>query len=135
MLGAESGYGPHRALGVLASREAVLRLTVTHSSKDALQLFAREIAPAGTSWSPGTTGAGGRPSPSPMIRQYAFLLDKTALQPAVVMGGERTLVETATHITSLIPVRPEPVEGLQGIEGFRQAQSERKQKATPSLFP
>ena len=135
VLGAESCYGPHRALGVLASREAVLRLTVTHSSKDALQLFAREIAPAGTSWSPGTTGAGGRPSPSPMIRQYAFLLDKTALQPAVVMGGERTLVETATHITSLIPVRPEPVEGLQGIEGFRQAQSERKPEGDTVTVP
>jgi hypothetical protein len=62
-----------------------------------LALFAREIAPAGTSWSPGTTGAGGRPSPSPMIRQYAFLLDKTALQSAVLMDGERTLVDIATH--------------------------------------
>ncbi len=97
ILGAESCYGPHQAAGALASREAVLRLTVTHSSKDALNLFAREIAPAGTSWSPGTTGAGGRPSPSPMIRQYAFLLDKSALQPAVVMDGERTSVDIATH--------------------------------------
>lgn len=119
ILGAESCYDPHQAAGALASREAVLRLTVTHSSKDALNLFAREIAPAGTSWSPGTTGAGGRPSPSPMIRQYAFLLDKTALQPAVVMDGERTLVDIAAHTAA---VRPEPVEGL--LE-FRQAQPER----------
>ena len=104
ILGAESCYGAHKNAQVQTSREAVLRLTVTHSSKDALALFAREIAPAGTSWSPGTTGAGGRPSPSPMIRQYAFLLYKTALQPAVVMEGERTLVEPS--------VRPEPVEGL-----------------------
>ena len=104
ILGAESCYGPHKNAGVLASREAVLRLTVIHSSKDALNLFAREIAPAGTSWSPGTTGAGGRPNPSPMIRQYAFLLDKSALQPAVVMDGERTSVKPS--------VRPEPVEGL-----------------------
>jgi Acyclic terpene utilisation family protein AtuA len=97
VLGAESCYGAHKNPHVQTSREAVLRLTVTHSSKDALNLFAREIAPAGTSWSPGTTGAGGRPSPSPMIRQYAFLLDKTALQPAVVMDGERTLADIATH--------------------------------------
>jgi hypothetical protein len=138
VLGAESCYGPHKNPQVQTSREAVLRLTVTHSSKDALNLFAREIAPAGTSWSPGTTGASGRPSPSPMIRQYAFLLDKNALQPAVVMDGERTLVEPS--------VRPEPVEGLQqaqphsvrsdaptpvrpelveGLQGFRQAQPER----------
>ncbi len=149
VLGAESGYGPHKTAGVLASREAVLRLTVTHSSKDALNLFAREIAPAGTSWSPGTTGAGGRPSPSAMIRQYAFLLDKTALQPAVVMDGKRTLVNIAMNAAteplcvrsdaSTTPVRsdastpvraevstavrPEPVEGLQR---FRQAQPERQ---------
>ena len=38
-------------------------LAVMHPHKAALELFAREIAPAGTSWSPGTTGAGGRPSP------------------------------------------------------------------------
>jgi hypothetical protein len=119
ILGSESCYGAHKNAQVQASREAVLRITVTHSSKDALAMFAREIAPAGTSWSPGTTGAGGRPSPSPMIRQYAFLLDKTALQPVVVMGGERTLVEIATHAAA---VRPEPVEGL---PEFRQAQPER----------
>ena len=97
VLGAESCYGPHKNPHVQASREAVLRLTVTHSSKDALNLFAREIAPAGTSWSPGTTGAGGRPSPSPMIRQYAFLLDKTALHPVVVVDGARQPVTIAVH--------------------------------------
>jgi Acyclic terpene utilisation family protein AtuA len=119
VLGAESCYGAHKNDSVQTSREAVLRLTVTHNSKEALNLFAREIAPAGTSWSPGTTGAGGRPSPSPMIRQYAFLLEKSALQPAVVMDGERHLVDIATHSAA---VRPEPVEGL---PEFRQAQPER----------
>ncbi len=120
ILGAESCYGPHKNPQVQTSREAVLRLTVTHSSKDALNLFAREIAPAGTSWSPGTTGAGGRPSPSPMIRQYAFLLDKTALQPAVVMDGERILIEIAAHVPT--PVRVEPVKTPGTL---RQAQGER----------
>ena len=129
ILGSESCYGVHKNAHVQTSREAVLRLTVTHSSKDALNLFAREIAPAGTSWSPGTTGAGGRPSPSPMIRQYAFLLDKTALQPAVVMDGARTVVELAVNQSS---VRPEPVEGL---EGFRQAQPERESEGDTLTVP
>ena len=119
ILGPESCYGPHKNAHVQTSREAVLRLTVTHSSKDALNLFAREIAPAGTSWSPGTTGAGGRPSPSPMIRQYAFLLDKTALQPAVVMEGERTLVDIFPS------VRVEPVETPATPTPCQQAQGER----------
>jgi hypothetical protein len=83
-LGAESCYGPHARGG---TREAVLRLTATHRDKAALELLAREVAPAGTSWAPGTTGGGGRASASPSIRQYAFLLEKTRLQPRVLIDG------------------------------------------------
>lgn len=47
-------------------------------------LFAREVAPAGTSWAPGTTGSGtGRASVAPSIRQYAFLLPKQQVSPSV----------------------------------------------------
>lgn len=87
VLGAESCYGPHAQ--ALQTREAVLRLAVTHARKEALELFAREVAPAGTSWAPGTTGAGGRPSVSPSIRQYAFLLDKTMVEARVSIDGQR----------------------------------------------
>jgi len=88
VLGAESCYGPHAQTG--GTREAVLRLTATHRDKAALELLAREVAPAGTSWAPGTTGGGGRASASPSIRQYAFLLEKSRLQPQVLIEG-RTL--------------------------------------------
>ncbi len=90
VLGAESCYGPHARAE--ATREAVLRVTVTHAKKEALDLFAREIAPAGTSWAPGTTGAGGRPSASPSIRQFAFLFDKSRLAPTVSLDGHATTV-------------------------------------------
>ncbi|HLS55175.1 MAG TPA: acyclic terpene utilization AtuA family protein, partial [Zeimonas sp.] len=92
VLGAESCYGPHASDGARATREAVLRVSATHPRKEALELFAREVAPAGTSWAPGTTGAGGRPSASPSIRQFAFLLDKSRLEPAVVIGDRRIAV-------------------------------------------
>ncbi|RYY52982.1 MAG: DUF1446 domain-containing protein, partial [Comamonadaceae bacterium] len=82
VLGSEiANFGPQARTTEV--REAVLHLAVKHSQKEALELFAREIAPAGTSWSPGTTGAAGRPSPSPAIRQFAFLVDKERLQPRV----------------------------------------------------
>jgi len=97
VLGAESCYGPHARDGALATREAVLRVSATHPMREALELFAREIAPAGTSWAPGTTGAGGRPSVSPSIRQYAFLLDKARVAPAVVIGEQRIAVPAAVH--------------------------------------
>ncbi|WP_137921782.1 acyclic terpene utilization AtuA family protein [Hydrogenophaga sp. 2FB] len=90
VLGAESCYGPHAQS--TTAREVVLRLTVTHARKEALDLFAREVAPAGTSWAPGTTGSGGRSSASPSIRQYAFLLDKERLSPTVLVDGDSTAI-------------------------------------------
>jgi hypothetical protein len=87
VLGSElPDYGPH-ARGTEV-REAVLRVAVMHPQKAALEIFAREIAPAGTSWSPGTTGADGRPKPVPSIRQFALLLDKALLPPRITIGGE-----------------------------------------------
>jgi hypothetical protein len=95
VLGCEAGnFGPHAQTA--AVREAVLHLAVMHPQKAALELFAREIAPAGTSWSPGTTGAAGRPSPSPAIKQFAFLLDKTRLAPTVAMGDQLLPVAVPT---------------------------------------
>ena len=91
VLGAESCYGPHAV--ATHTREAILRITATHARKEALDLLAREVAPAGTSWSPGTTGAGlGRASASPSIRQYAFLLPKSQLSPVVTIDGESVAV-------------------------------------------
>lgn len=87
VLGSEAGnFGPH-ARGMQA-REVVLRVAVMHPERAALELFAKEIAAAGTSWSPGTTGTDGRPSPSPCIKQFAFLLDKGRLQPTVEIDGQ-----------------------------------------------
>jgi hypothetical protein len=91
VLGVESLYGPHaQAAGV---REGVLRLTVTHPDRAALDIFAREISPAGTSWAPGTTGFSGRPQPSRLIKQFTFLLPKTNLSPTVEIDGNRIAIE------------------------------------------
>jgi len=67
----------------------VLRLAVSHPQKQALEIFAREIAPAGTSWSPGTTGSlnAGRPNVAPQIKQFAFLLPKADAVPCVTVDG------------------------------------------------
>ena len=102
VLGSElANYGPHARNAQV--REAVLQVAVMHPQKEALELFAREIAPAGTSWSPGTTGAGGRPSPSPAIRQFAFLIDKGMLKPQLRVGGE---VHGVAVPTGQAPVPP-----------------------------
>ena len=84
LLGTESAYGPHAR--PLPTREVVLRLTVTHAERRALEMFSREFAAPGTSWSPGTTGSGGRPSVSPVLRQFAWLVPKEQLTPTVTLG-------------------------------------------------
>lgn len=109
VLGSEAGnFGPHAQTAQV--REAVLHLAVMHPHKAALEIFAREIAPAGTSWSPGTTGAAGRPSPSPCIRQFAFLLDKQRLQPVVDLDGVLHAVQVpgGQLLVQDEGVRPEP---------------------------
>jgi hypothetical protein len=67
----------------------VMRLAVSHLDKSALEIFAREISPAGTSWSPGTTGSlnAGRPSVSPQIKQFAFLLPKAEAAARITIGA------------------------------------------------
>jgi hypothetical protein len=93
-------------------------LAVAHPNKQALELFAREIAPAGTSWAPGTTGAGGRPSVVPAVKQYAFLIDKARVQPRVTLlggesfdvavptGGAPLEASTAATVTDALPSGP-----------------------------
>jgi hypothetical protein len=102
-----ANYGSH----VLAAdtREAVLRVAVMHPQKAALEIFAREIAPAGTSWSPGTTGADGRSRPAPSIRQFSFLVDKQRLRPVVTIGSERQEIEVPS---GQAPAPPPPKSSI-----------------------
>jgi hypothetical protein len=86
VIGAESLYGPHSQ--ARHAREVMMRLVVNHPKKEALELFAREIAPSGTSWSPGTTSpGGGRPGVSPLIRPLSFLIPKDQLTVTVSTDG------------------------------------------------
>ena len=86
VLGAESCFGPHAQ--TQGAREVIMRVTAMHPRKEALDLLAREVAPAGTSWSPGTTGSGGgRASAAPSIKQFGFLLHKAQLTPKVVINN------------------------------------------------
>jgi hypothetical protein len=86
-LGAEASYGTKSA--ARASREVLLRLVVEHVSREALDIFAREIGSIGLSFAPGTTGIySGRPKPTPVVRLFTFFLDKSVLgSPKLQIGG------------------------------------------------
>jgi hypothetical protein len=121
VLGAETLYGPHARTG--AAREVMLRVVANHPDKNALAMFAREIAPSGTSWAPGTTSpGGGRPAVSPLVKPFAFLLDKRAVQVGLWLDGERQAVEvragseqSATAPLPQVPAWHEPDEPAQEV--------------------
>jgi hypothetical protein len=78
VLGAEASYGAQSR--ARATREVVLRLVADHRDPKALNLFAREIGSSGLSFAQGTAALiGGRPKPTPVVRLFTFLIDKTRL--------------------------------------------------------
>jgi hypothetical protein len=87
ILGAEASYGASsRARG---SREVLLRVAVAHASREALEIFARELGAIPLSCAPGITGIyTGRPKPTPVVRLYTFFLEKPLLGRPTVQIGE-----------------------------------------------
>jgi hypothetical protein len=95
-----------------SSAEVVLTMAATHVDKKALELFAREIAPAGTSFSPGTTGASGRPSVSPLIEQISLMIDRDLVIATVNMSNRQwdlpsvRILQTPDSVVSAGEVAP-----------------------------
>lgn len=117
ILGGEQQYGPHSR--VRDAREVVMKLGVKHPDRRALEMFAREISPAGTSWAPGTTGnfGGGRPDPAPVVRLFSFLVEKSVTQPEVVIDGRRIPVDVprgTAHLPAPVDLAPAPPAGPSG---------------------
>jgi hypothetical protein len=85
-LGAEASYGAHSR--ARASREVLLRLVVVHESREALEIFGRELGSIGLSCAPGTTGIyNGRPKPAPLVKLFTMFLDKSTLpRPRLTIG-------------------------------------------------
>jgi len=91
IIGAEDMYGAHARSN---SREVVLKMAIKTPSKATAELFAREFAAAGTSMSPGTTGlVGGRPTPTPVIRLFSFLIPKAEVPITLQVGAEAVPVQ------------------------------------------
>ena len=117
-LGTEHQYGANANPHLSASREVVLRMDVHHARKEALEIFAREIAPAGLAMAPGRCGLfGGRPTVSPLIRHRAFLVPKDRVRVTVDIGTNRQEIAiprgVAAQPAAAAPV-PAPSTGHHG---------------------
>jgi hypothetical protein len=70
-------------------RECVLRVAVQHDNSKGVEFFAREYVGTGLSMSTGRCGLeGGRPSVSPVVRLFSFLIDKADVPITVCVDGE-----------------------------------------------
>jgi hypothetical protein len=111
VLGAESTYGPHARTS--ATREVVLKLAAKHPAREALELLTREIAPSATAMAQGITGfAAGRPSPSPVVRLFSFLVDKAQVQASVSLDGAAVNFQE-THTAQAAPAAAQSTEAAQ----------------------
>ncbi|XP_061850012.1 uncharacterized protein LOC133625223 isoform X3 [Colius striatus] len=91
-------------------REAVIWLAVHHKQKEAVEIFSREIAPAGTGMAPGLTGiVGGRPRVSPVLKPFFFCYPKSNVQINLFLNGqhvetfEEDLTFTSDEVVSVDP--------------------------------
>ncbi|XP_036280004.1 uncharacterized protein LOC118711147 isoform X2 [Pipistrellus kuhlii] len=91
ILGSEETYGAQAKANLNGGpREVVLWLSVHHKEKKALEIFSREIAPAGTGMAPGLMGVvGGRPKVSPVLKPFFFLYPKKKVKIDIhLINGE-----------------------------------------------
>jgi len=122
VLGSESNWGANGRRR--DAREVVLKLAVQHADSKALDIFGREFIPPATAMAQSITGfAGGRPSPTPLVRLFSCLVPKSAV-PIKVDGvafvsplpqageapGERGSVIPASSTETLSPT-PLPQAG------------------------
>lgn len=103
IIGGETAYGPHARAS--QAREVQLRVSARHPDRQALVLLARELAQAGTSWAPGTTGTGRRAEPTPVVRLFSFLWPAVDVRTSVTIDDVDLDVAPPSGDT-LLPVNP-----------------------------
>lgn len=119
VLGGRQSFAPGSPAST--SLEVVLKLSAKHRDRRALELFAREFAPAATSMAPGTMAlVPGRPTPSPLVRCFSCLVPKIEVPVRVV--------------SALTPAEGELVS-LRTSGGFVRSASERLLPACTPAVP
>ena len=88
VIGDEALYGGSADPRRSPPREVVLRLAVQHARPEACELLAKESVGTALATSTGRCGIdAGRPSASPMVRLFSFLIDKAFVKVAVKIDG------------------------------------------------
>merc|ERR1711970_1301033 len=105
ILGSEQSFGKNAITEDKFPREAVLWMSVKHQDKKAIQVWAKEIAAAGTGGTPGITAVvGGRPRPSPCLKLYSFLHPKSKMDAAITVDGVEEKYSCGSYPEEPVPV-------------------------------
>lgn len=103
VLGAEANWGANARRR--DTREVVLKIAVQHADKNALEIFGREFIPPATAMVQSITGfAGGRPTPTPLVRLFSCLVPKSSV--AIAVDGV-AFVPAAVSVAKVEPVKIE----------------------------
>ena len=115
VLGAEAAYGANARA---QTREVVLKIGAVHDDRDALNIFAGEIAPMAISTAQGLTGFfAGRPKVQPVVRLFSFLMDKADTPLAVEVDGAGVPVAIAAEAVRLDPPAAPSAKGRKAGPG------------------
>lgn len=89
VIGAETLWGANASPHAAESREVVVQTDVRHQDKAAIELFSKETTGVALSMTTGRCGVGeaGRPKATPVVAQFAFLIDKSEVVPTVSVDG------------------------------------------------
>ncbi len=89
LVGAQTLWGDNADASAAAAREITARINVRHDERAALELFSKESTGVGLSMTTGrcSGGATGRPKVTPVVAQFAFLIDKSEVSPLVRVDG------------------------------------------------
>ncbi|MEZ5650982.1 MAG: acyclic terpene utilization AtuA family protein [Burkholderiaceae bacterium] len=90
LIGAETLWGANASPHAHATRELVMRIDVRHDRREAIGIFAREVIGTALATATGRCAASetGRPKVTPVVAQFAFLIDKTRVPVRVRVEDE-----------------------------------------------
>lgn len=96
LIGAEALWGANTRPEAAGVREITVRLDVRHDDRAALELFSKETTGVALSMTTGrcSAGAAGRPKITPVVAQFAFLIDKDRVPVTVRIAGREIDVPT-----------------------------------------
>ncbi len=111
LVGAEALWGGNARAEASDTREITVRLDVRHDERAALELFSKETTGVALSMTTGrcSAGAAGRPKITPVVAQFAFLVDKTRVQQIVHVDG-REISVTPFVPASSAELAAEPID-------------------------